>query len=101
MYKYGLPLVKSAKKNGGTKPLLKKLSVRLDRYDASIDFNTWTATVKLRNKTFKLKLLHRRSYLDKFRSRKWYEVVVRWLPGAQVEVIIPFRFEHLAKTMKR
>jgi len=73
---------------------LKKLSIRLDKYDASIDFNSWTVTVKLRGKTFKLKLLHRRSYLEKFRGRKWYEVIVKWLPGTRIEVVIPFRFNY-------
>jgi len=94
MYKYALAIVKSARKNGGRKPVLRKLSVRLDRYDASIDFNNWVVTVKLRDKVFKLKLLHRRSYLAKFHGRKWYEVVVKWLSGARVEVVIPFRFEY-------
>ena len=94
MYKYALALVKSARKNGGSKPVLRKLSVRLDRYDASIDFHTWTVTIRLRSKVFKLKLLHRRSYLEKFRGRKWYEVIVKWLPGARIEVVIPFRFDY-------
>ena len=94
MYKYALALVKAAKSNNGRKPVLRKLSVRLDRYDASIDFGSWTAAVKLRNRVFKLKLLHRREYLAKFAGRKWYEVVVKWLPGARVEVAIPFRFTY-------
>ncbi len=94
MYKYALALVKAAKKNGGKKPVLKTLSVRLDRYDASIDFGSWTVTVKLRDKVFRLKLLHRREHLAKFRGRQWYEVIVKWLPGARIEVVIPFRFEY-------
>lgn len=94
LYKYALVLVKSARRNGGKKPVLRKLSVRLDRYDASVDFDTWTVTVKLRDKVFRLKLLHKRSYLEKFRGRKWYEVIVKWLPGARIEIVIPFRFEY-------
>ncbi len=94
VYKYALALVKASKKNGGSKPLLRRLSVRLDKYDASIDFDSWTVTVKLRDKVFRLKLLHRREYLAKFRGRKWYEVIVKWLPRARIEVVIPFRFEY-------
>ncbi len=101
LYKYALSLVKAARKNSGSKPTLKKLSVRLDRYDASIDFNAWTVTIKLRDRVFRLKLLHRRSCLEKFRGRKWYEVIVKWLPGAKVEVVIPFRFDYHPYTPRR
>ncbi|BES81013.1 hypothetical protein [Pyrodictium abyssi] len=94
VYKYALALVKAARKNGGKKPVLKRLSVRLDKYDASIDFGNWTVTVKLKDKTFKLKLVHRKSYLEKFKGRKWYEVVVKWLPGARIEIVVPFRFTY-------
>ncbi len=101
VYKYVLALVKAARKNGGSKPVLKKLSIRLDKYDASIDFNTWIVTVKLRGKVFKLKLLHRKSYLEKFNGRKWYEVIVKWLPRARIEVVIPFRFDYQPYTPRR
>lgn len=74
--------------------MLKRLSVRLDRYDASIDFDTWTVVVKMRNRVFRLKILHRKSYLAKLKERRWYEVIVKWLPGARIEVVIPFRFEY-------
>jgi putative transposase len=94
MYKYALALVKAAKRNGGRKPVLRRLSIRLDKYDAGIDFNTWTVTVKLRGRVFRLKLLHRRSYLEKFRGRKWYEVIVKWLPSGRIELVIPFRFNY-------
>ncbi len=101
MYKYALALVKADKKNGGSKPVLKRLTVRLDRYDASVDFDNWTVTVKLRSKVFRLKLLHRRSYLEKFHGRRWYEVIVNWLPGAKIEVVIPFRFTYKPYTPMR
>jgi len=32
--------------------------------------------------------------LTKFAGRKWYEVIVKWLPGARIEVAIPFKFEY-------
>ena len=101
MYKYALALVKGARRNGGSKPVLRRLSVRLDRYDASIDFNNWVVTVKLRGRVFRLRLLHRRSYLARFAGRKWYEVIVKWLPGARIEVVIPFRFDYKPYTPRR
>ncbi len=76
------------------KPVLKRLSVRLDRYDASVDFDTWTVTVKLRDRVFRLRLPHRRDYPAKFAGRRWYEVIVKWLPGARIVVVIPFRFDY-------
>ena len=92
VYKYALALVKSAKANRGSKPVIRCLSARLDRYDASVDFDNWVITLKMRNRTFRLKLLHNREYLEKFRGREWYEVVVKWLPGGRIVVAIPFRF---------
>ena len=101
IYKYALSLVKSAKANRGSKPTLRKLSARLDKYDASIDFNTWTVTVKLRDKIFRLKLLHRREYLEKFKGKRWYELVVKLKSRAEIEVVIYFHFEYNPYTPKR
>ncbi len=70
-------MIRLAKVSGSSKPILRKLSARLDKYDASIDFNAWVVTVKLGDKVFKLKLLHCRSYLEKFKGREWYELVVK------------------------
>ncbi|MCD6488477.1 MAG: hypothetical protein J7K21_04555 [Desulfurococcales archaeon] len=64
IYKYALSMVKSAKRNNGKKPTLKKLSTRLDKYDASVDLENQLVTVKLRNREFKIKLLHRKDYLQ-------------------------------------
>jgi len=50
IYKYARALVVSAKQNGGKRPVLRKLTARLDRYDTSLDFSTWTLTLKMRNK---------------------------------------------------
>ncbi len=101
IYKYALSLVKSAKANRGPKPTLRKLSARLDKYDANIDFNTWVVTVKLRNKIFKLKLLHRREYLKKFKGRRWYELVIKLNSRAEIEVVIYFHFEYNPYAPKR
>jgi len=55
IYKYALSITKSAKRNGGRKPLLKKLSVRLDKYDAKVDLENQLVIVKLRSREFKIK----------------------------------------------
>ncbi|OYT56622.1 MAG: hypothetical protein B6U76_03115 [Desulfurococcales archaeon ex4484_217_2] len=76
IYKYALSITKSAKRNGGRKPLLKKLSVRLDKYDAKVDLENQLVIVKLRSREFKIKLLHNRDHIEKFLGKKWYEVML-------------------------
>ena len=94
MYKYALALVKASRRVNGSKPVLKRLSARLDKYDASIDFDEWIVTVKLRNKTFRLKLLNSMSYIEKYRGRKRKEVIFKRLTSVNIDVVIPFRFEY-------
>jgi len=92
IYKYASSLVKSAKKNNGKKPVLKKLSARLDRYDASVDLENQIVVVKMRNKEFKIKLLHNREYIKKFIGRKLYEVIISIDRRGRIWVNIPFRW---------
>ena len=91
IYKYALSIVKSARNNGGRKPVLKKLSVRLDKYDAKVDLENQLVIVKLRNKVFKVKLLHSKDYIRKFIGRKWYEVTVSIDRSGRIRVAIPYR----------
>ena len=92
VYKYALGIVKSAKKNNGKKPILKKLSTRLDKYDARVDLENQLVIVKLRNKVFKIKLLHSKEYIRKFLGRKWYEVTVSIDRNGRVWIAIPFKW---------
>jgi len=94
IYKYALALVKSAKRNSGSRPILRKLTARLDKYDASVDTESWIVTLKMRSRVFKLKLKHRLSYLKKFAGRKWYEVMVSIDKFGRIWVSIPFRWEY-------
>ena len=94
IYKYALSIVKSAKRNGGRKPVLKKLSARLDKYDAKVDLENQTVIVKLRSKVFKIKLLHRGAYIRKFIGRKWYEVTISINKQGKIWICIPFRWEY-------
>jgi len=92
IYKYALAIVKSAKQNRGSRPVLRKLTARLDKYDASVDAESWVVTLKMRNRVFKLKLKHRLSYLEKFAGKKWYEVVISIDKLGRIFVAIPFRW---------
>ncbi len=94
IYKYALSIVKSARKNNGEKPVLKKLSARLDKYDARVDLENQLIIIKLRNRVFKIKPLHRRGYVRKFIGKKWYEVIVSIDRNDRIWVSIPFRWEY-------
>ncbi|MCD6195413.1 MAG: transposase [Staphylothermus sp.] len=101
IYKYSRALVKSARENGGRKPILRKLSARLDKYDTSIDLENQIVIVKLRNKIFKIKLLHHRDYIRKFIGRKWYEVIISIDKQGRIWVNIPFRWKYEPYKPKR
>ena len=94
IYKYALALVKAAKSSGGKKPGLKKLSVRLDKYDAQVDLENQLVVAKLRNGAFKIKLLHCKEYIRKFVGRKWYEVIISIDRQGKIWVAIPFKWEY-------
>ncbi len=92
IYKYVKAIVKSARENGGGKPILKKLTARLDKYDAMVDLENKLIIVRMRNKEFKIKLLHRRDYIRKFIRHKWYEIIVSINRQGRIWVSIPFRW---------
>jgi putative transposase len=49
VYVYAKSVVESARSNGGRKPILKKLTARVDRYDYKLGLDNATLTLKLRN----------------------------------------------------
>jgi len=63
IYKYALGIARSAKRNNGRKPVLRKLSARVDKYDAKVDLENQAVVVKLRSRVFRIKLLHRKEYI--------------------------------------
>ncbi len=76
------------------KPTLRKLMARLDKYDARIDLEEQVIVLKLRNRVFKIKLLHRKEYLEKFIGKKWYEVMVSVDRKGRIWISIPFRWKY-------
>jgi putative transposase len=69
VYVYAKSIVESAKSNGGRKPILKKLTARVDRYDYKLDLDNATLTLKLHNNhEVGLKLLTPRERVEKFRA---------------------------------
>jgi putative transposase len=47
IYVYAESLVESARSNGGRKPILRRLSARVDKYDYKLDLDNMTLTLKL------------------------------------------------------
>jgi putative transposase len=72
-------LMESAKSNGGRKPVLRKLSARIDKYDYKLDLNNMTLTLKLHNGyEARLRLVTSKERVEKFRGWSNYELVVKY-----------------------
>jgi putative transposase len=91
VYLYARSLVESAKGNGGRKPVLRRLSARIDRYDYRLDLGNMTLTLKLHNGyEVKLRLVTSRERVERFRGWSNYELVVKY-DGRGFWVSIYFR----------
>jgi putative transposase len=93
IYDYALALVKAAKKNNGGKPVLRRLSARLDYQDARVELDEGVVKVILRNNWYTLRLKHG-EYIDKFRGLRWKEVHVKYENNNLfVSIIFEFKYE--------
>ena len=90
-------LMESAKNNGGRKPVLRKLSARIDKYDYKLDLNNTTLTLKLHNNyEVKLRLATSKERVEKFRSWSNYELVVKYEDG---EFWVSIYFKRIVKSL--
>jgi putative transposase len=79
IYTYAKSIVESARANSGRKPVLRRLSARIDRYDYKLDLDTMSLTLKLHSDNgFRLKLLAPRERVEKYREWSNYELVVKY-----------------------
>jgi putative transposase len=91
-------LVESARSNGGRKPVLRKLSARIDKYDYKLDLDSMTLTLKLHNDyEFKLRLVTPKERVEKFRSWSNYELVVKYEDG---EFWVSIYFKRIVKSLE-
>ncbi len=91
IYIYAESLVESARGNGGRKPILRRLSARIDRYDYRLDLDSMTLTLKLHGDyEARLKLVSSSERVEKFRGWGNYELVVKY-DGSGFWVSIYFR----------
>jgi putative transposase len=93
IYDYALALVKATKSNDGSRPVLRRLSARLDYQDARVELDKGIVKVILRDKWYTLKLKHRRDYVEGFRGLRWKEVHVKYESG-KLFVSIAFEFKY-------
>jgi putative transposase len=82
IYVYAESLVDSARSNGGRKPVLRRLSARVDRYDYKLDLDNMVLTLKLHNGyEARLKLVSSKERVEKFKGWGNYELVVKYDGG--------------------
>jgi len=81
-YVYAKSLVESARSNGGRKPVLRRLSARIDKYDYRLDLDNMVLTLKLHSDyEVKLRLITSRKRIEKFKGWSNYELVVKYEDG--------------------
>jgi len=78
IYSHALTLVESTRKNKGSKPVIKKLSARLDYQDARVELGKGVVRVIIRDKWYTLKLKHGGDYIWRFKELRWKEVHVKY-----------------------
>ncbi len=94
IYSTALALVKSAKENNGSKPVVKKMTARLDYQDAKVDMDSHVVKVILRDKWYTLKIIHKKDFIEKFKGLKWKEVHVKYCNGVlYVSIIFVIRYK--------
>ena len=98
VYVYAKSLVDSARSNGGRKPILRKLSARIDKYDYKLDLNNMLLTLKLHNNyEVRLKLIASEEMVVRFRGWNNYEMVVKYEDG---EIWVSIYFRRTVKPLK-
>ncbi|ADM27465.1 transposase, IS605 OrfB family [Ignisphaera aggregans DSM 17230] len=81
IYSTAIALVESAKSNGGSKPVIRRLSARLDHQDAKVDLSNRIVRIILRDRWYILRISHRDEYIERFKGLKWKEVHIKYYNG--------------------
>ncbi len=98
IYVYAESLVESARSNSGRKPVLRKLSARVDKYDYKLDLDSMVLILKLHSDyEVKLRLITSRDRVEKFRGWSNYEIVVKYEDG---EFWVSVYFRRVVKPVK-
>ncbi|MEM3988700.1 MAG: zinc ribbon domain-containing protein [Sulfolobales archaeon] len=91
IYIYAKAVTRASKQNGGKKPVLRRLTARIDRYDYKLDLESRTLILKIHgNREVKLRLLTSTDRIEKFRGWSNYELAVKVVED-EVYVAVYFR----------
>jgi putative transposase len=94
IYDQALAVVKSARANNGSKPIIKRMSARLDYQDARVDLSNGMVKVIIRDKWYTLRLRHRGEYVKRFTGLRWREVHVNYVNNKVfVSIIFEARYK--------
>ncbi|MEM3988311.1 MAG: hypothetical protein QXZ22_06870 [Sulfolobales archaeon] len=78
VYIYAKAVVKACKKSGGRKPVLRRLTARIDRYDYRLDLENRALVLKIHeNREVRLKLLTSTERIEKYKKWSNYEIAVK------------------------
>ncbi|MEM3228747.1 MAG: IS200/IS605 family accessory protein TnpB-related protein [Fervidicoccaceae archaeon] len=98
IYVYAKAIAKASKKNGGKKPVLRRLTARVDKYDYRLDLENRILILKIHeNREVKLKLLTSSERVEKFREWSNYEIAVK---VNEDEVYVAVYFKKTVKPRK-
>ncbi|MEM4832069.1 MAG: IS200/IS605 family accessory protein TnpB-related protein, partial [Sulfolobales archaeon] len=91
VYTYAKAVVRACKRNSGRKPVLRRLTARIDRYDYRLDLESRMLILKIHNgREVKLRLLTSTDRIEKFRGWSNYEIAVKIVEN-EVYVAVYFR----------
>ncbi|MEM4698708.1 MAG: hypothetical protein QW446_04975 [Acidilobaceae archaeon] len=91
IYLYARAIAKSSKRNSGRKPVLRRLTARLDKYDYRLNFENRMLILKVHEgREVKLKLLVSSVRVRKFKEWSNYELAVS-ITDSRVYVSVYFR----------
>ncbi|MEM1813535.1 MAG: RNA-guided endonuclease TnpB family protein, partial [Sulfolobales archaeon] len=91
IYIYAKAVVKACKRNNGRKPVLRRLTARIDKYDYKLDLESRTLVLKLHgDREVKLKLSTSTERVEKFRAWSNYEIAVKIVED-RIYVAVYFR----------
>ncbi|MEM0066420.1 MAG: zinc ribbon domain-containing protein [Sulfolobales archaeon] len=91
IYVYAKAVVRASKQSGGKKPVLRRLTARIDRYDYRLDLESRMLVLKIHeNREVKLRLLTSTERIEKYKKWSNYEIAVKVVED-EVYVAVYFR----------
>ncbi|MEM1703624.1 MAG: RNA-guided endonuclease TnpB family protein [Zestosphaera sp.] len=98
IYVYAKAVVKACKRNNSRKPVLRRLTARIDKYDYRLDLENGALVLKIHgNREVKLRLLTSTDRIEKYKEWSNYEIAVKIVEN---EVYVAVYFKKTVKFRK-